>query len=481
MGRTHAASSLQCSSVLTAGSGCGATADIEDVSHPYEGAFKNTQNATLKNTNNTEPSPAENDDPTDLGVLATPVQTPSALANDAVREPESADQSPTVCMIGYYGDYGTNTPPEPAAAYLKDHVSSNAPEGFGIVFDEKSQTVFCNQHYDVDAGDYSCAFLTFRNCNVKCNGKQSCFNALIEDAPDRIECDGYQSCYGAHLDIAAGAGGSIDCGEEQSCRAALIGAHADQPIATLDCHEESACQAAKVYSVDEVFCTGNLACYEAQISGVTSKVICQSLPHPEGYFYPTCGGENAFIEAAEDLPSNGIEVMCRGDFSCIGYGHDAYDHKEHPIYFDIDVGGKHGELICEGSFVQGNVNGGEYVCRYIDIIQGCQNYECHEPLGFNEENDYRTCNHIFSVHHHELCYEGPRDSDFENENENDDDDDDDDNTDGLDNIEDNDDNGNDDGEDEDEDESDNDDDDDRDRDDEVDDTDNEKVIETATA
>merc|ERR1711959_170058 len=126
----------------------------------------------------------------------------------------------------------------------------------------------------------------------------------------------------------------------------------------------------------------------------------------------------------------------------------------------IDVGGKHGELICEGSFVQGNIDGGEYVCRYIDIIQGCQNYECHEPLGFNEENDYRTCNHIFSVHHHELCYEGPRDSDFENEND-----------------EDNDDDGNDDGEDEDE----SDDDGDRDRDDEVDDTDNEKVIETATA
>merc|ERR1711959_522229 len=116
----------------------------------------------------------------------------------------------------------------------------------------------------------------------------------------------------------------------------------------------------------------------------------------------------------------------------------------------IDVGGKHGELICEGSFVQGNVDGGEYVCRYIDIIQGCQNYEWHEPLGFNEENDYRTCNHIFSVHHHELCYEGPRDSDFENEND------------------DNDDNTNGDGEDEDEDESDD------------DDTDNEKVIETAT-
>merc|ERR1712125_199464 len=111
---------------------------------------------------------------------------------------------------------------------------------------------------------------------------------------------------------------------------------------------------------------------------------------------------------------------------------------QHPIYFDVDVG-KRGELRCENSLI-GNHDGGTYVCRYIDIIQGCGNYECHEPTGFNEVNDYRTCNHIFSIHHHELCYEGPRDSDFENEN-----DDDDDNTDGLDNIEDNDDNSNGDG------------------------------------
>jgi len=87
-----------------------AGADMEDVDmhHPYEGTFKNTQNATIKNTTSSSSrgnkiSRAENDDPTDLGVLATPVQTPSAVANDVVREPASANDPPTVCMIGYYG------------------------------------------------------------------------------------------------------------------------------------------------------------------------------------------------------------------------------------------------------------------------------------------------------------------------------------------------------------------------------------------
>ena len=347
----------------------------------------------------------------------TPKTTPTADTTTSTTTTTATTTSTTTpthnggCMIGYYGESGQNQVPMPASDYLKDHVSQgHAHEEFGIVFDPSSNTVFCNQHYDVDKGDYSCAFLTFKGCNVKCNGKESCFESIIEDSP-KIECDGYQSCYGAHLDADI-----ISCGEEESCRSSIIGDK--QLVSTLDCHAYSSCSWSKTYQVHDVLCSGPFACYGAQLSGVESKVTCQSTPHPDGYYLPVCGGEDAFIEASEN---KNIDVTCSGDFACIGYGHDAYDHEEHPIYFDIDVGRK-GELICENS-LEGNHDGGTYVCRYIDIIQGCANYECHEPLGFSEDNDYRVCNHIFSVHHHELCYEGPRNSDDDDVDDDDDDDD----------------------------------------------------------
>jgi hypothetical protein len=342
----------------------------------------------------------------------TPKTTPTTADTTTTTTTATTTSTTTThnsgCMIGYYGTFGDNQVPMPASDYLKDHVSKgHAHEEFGIVFDSSSNTVFCNQHYNVDEGDYSCAFLIFKGCNVKCNGKQSCLDSIIEDSP-KIECDGYQSCYGAHLDADI-----ISCDEEESCRSSIIGDK--QLVSTLDCRAYNSCSWSKTYQVNDVLCSGPFSCYGAQLSGVESKVTCQSTPHPDNYYMPVCGGNNAFIEASED---KNIDVTCSGDFACIGYGHNAYDHEEHAIYFDIDVGRK-GELICENS-LEGNHDGGTYVCRYIDIIQGCANYECHEPLGFTEENDYRTCNHIFSVHHHELCYEGPGIND-------DDDDDDDDN------------------------------------------------------
>jgi len=306
------------------------------------------------------------------------------------------------CRIGYYGNYGTITIPVPAADYLHDHVSKDAPEGFGITFDPIANTVYCHQDYDLEARDYSCAFLTFQGCNVHCTGHKSCVEAVMEDATT-IACVGIESCESAHLDADV----SIVCGAKGACYSSQIGVH--QLVQTLDCQSESSCELATVSHVDDVLCSGPLACFRAQLSGVESKVTCQSNNHhPEGFYSLTCGGEGAFIEAADDY---NILVVCNGDFACIGYGHDAYDQsKEHPIYFDIDVG-KKGELICENSLA-GNHDGGTYVCRYVDIIQGCEQYECYEPMGFTEDNDYRTCNHIFSLHHHELCYEGKRRSDF---------------------------------------------------------------------
>ena len=328
--------------------------------------------------------------------LTADIKDPPTKETSATR---SSNVEPGGCMIGYYGNYGTTTIPVPAAEYLHDHVSKDAPEGFGIIFDPVVNTVYCNQDYDVDARDYSCAFLTFKGCDVKCNGHKSCLDAVIEEST-KVACFGIESCHGAHLDADI-----ISCGAKGACQSSHIGEQ--QLVQTLDCHSELSCESAKVYQVNDVLCSGLFACYSAQISGVESKVTCQSNNNdPHGFYSQTCGGAHGFIEAADN---KNIDVVCNGDFACIGYGHDAYDHKEHPIYFDIDVG-KKGELICENSLA-GNHDGGHYVCRYIDIIQGCANYECHEPTGFNEVNDYRTCNHIFSLHHHELCYEGKRRSD----------------------------------------------------------------------
>jgi hypothetical protein len=373
-------------------------------STPTIAAASASASASASTSTNTDTSKPKTTGKRNRTTKTTPIAAAAAAATTTSTTTSTATTTPTRnggCMIGYYGDFGETTVPMPASDYLKEHVS-HAHEEFGIVFDSSSNTVFCNQNYDVDTGDYSCAFLTFKGCNVICNGKQSCFDSIIEDS-SKIECNGYQSCYGAHLDADI-----ISCSEEESCQSSIIGDK--QLVSTLDCHAENSCSWSKTYQVNDVSCIGPFACFGAQLSGVESKVTCQSTPHPDGYYMAVCGGEGAFIEASEN---NSIDVTCSGDFSCIGYGHDAYDHKEHPIYFDIDVGRK-GELTC-GNSLEGNHDGGTYVCRYIDIIQGCANYVCNEPLGFTDEDDYRTCNHIFSVHHHELCYEGPSDNDVDDD------------------------------------------------------------------
>jgi len=311
------------------------------------------------------------------------------------------------CMIGYYGKTGDErTVPVPANEYLHDNMIHN------IRFDPESNTVYCDQAYDLQFDLHGCAHLKFTGCDtVQCTGDNSCFKARIEEATT-IVCEGYEACYGAHLDAT-----TISCGGERSCQSSYIGDIS--LVATLDCHAHESCSWTSTYQVNDVHCHGPAACYGAYMSGIESKVTCQSTSQEEGYYSPTCGGDKSFIEAAD---GHDITVTCSGDFSCIGYGHDADDYddddddvendnnnnkkkKQHPVYFDIDVG-KNGELICENSLI-GNHDGGTYVCQYIDIIQGCANYDCHEPKGFNVENDYRTCNHIFSIHHHELCYEGP--------------------------------------------------------------------------
>eukprot|EP00751_Fragilariopsis_kerguelensis_P047256 CAMPEP_0171054864 /NCGR_PEP_ID=MMETSP0736-20130129/55427_1 /TAXON_ID=186038 /ORGANISM="Fragilariopsis kerguelensis, Strain L26-C5" /LENGTH=280 /DNA_ID=CAMNT_0011509263 /DNA_START=119 /DNA_END=957 /DNA_ORIENTATION=- len=53
---------------------------------------------------------------------------------------ETTGDSDGGCRIGYYGNYGTITIPVPAAEYLHDHVSKDAPEGFGITFDPIANT-----------------------------------------------------------------------------------------------------------------------------------------------------------------------------------------------------------------------------------------------------------------------------------------------------------------------------------------------------
>lgn len=391
----------------------------------------------------------------DLGLLTAPVGTPalaSAFTDDAAAT-EPATTIP-VCKIGH----SVSAPPVPASEYVKGRAFANNSGRPGITFDEKKQTVECHEHYVPEDGLSSCANLVFDHCNVRCEGNNSCYNAMIENAPQHIDCDGYQSCYGArlstssygktvcggdgsctnatienahHIDcrgyqscygahLSTDSDGVVDCFGEMSCKYSYVGVHESNenfPIANLDCSGESSCESARAYNIKEAFCTGMKGCFKTELSGIHDSVLCQGWPHPNAYYYPTCGGEGAFIEAHEDSREKGITVTCSGDFACVGYGHDAYDQKEHPIYFDIDVGSsKNGELVCEGSFLSiRNDRPPTFVCRYIDVVQGCGNYVCHEPKGFDEDHgDLRTCNHIFSIHHHEMCYEGLRNSDVLN-------------------------------------------------------------------
>jgi len=383
------------------------TKELLEEAYEQQGSLQNNSNSS------TSIDSDEHDQDLDIGVLppaSTPVGTPSLFIKNTSR-----NSVMTGCMIGYDSESLL-----PASEYIANQIDAELyPNGYGnIVFSENDNTIFCNQAYDLDEGGnhYGCASMHFKGCNVKCNGKESCDSATIEDA-GFIDCHGESACEKANLDAT-----NIDCNGDSACESAIIGDK--QFVSMLDCRSGTAsCAHAKVYSVGDVDCSGPRSCYGTALMGVTLRVNCFGLPDSNGYYYPTCGGEGALIEAADD---HHIDVTCDGDFACIGYGHDAYDHKEHPSYFDIDVG-KKGSLTCEDNFGMGNHDGDTYVCRYIDIIQGCHNYDCHShqiDVNDNDDQQLPICNHIFSVHHHEMCTEGPlRDDDDDDDDDHDDNDD----------------------------------------------------------
>ena len=366
-----------------------------------ENRLRNATTSTTATVNITASAAAAMEkvhDDLDAGLLAsTYIAAPSGTPSNA----NTPSSSIAECKIGYYDYNDALLPPIPAEQFIRDIAGQHD----GITFDADTNTVTCT-------ADHICSKFTFAYCNLHCAGTSSCAHAWIEDAIN-VKCDGVDSCHGTHIDAY-----QIACTEERSCQKANLGA--EQFLYTLECTGHESCSWAHVMQVGEVQCTGPAACYGAYLSGVEKSVTCQSTGDEFGYYSPTCGGDKGFIEADED--ADGITVTCSGDFACIGYGHDPYDENAgHPIYMDIDVG-KHGELVCQNSF-GGNHDGGTYVCRYIDIIQGCANYNCWEPKGFNDDDDYRICNHIFSIHHHEMCYEGNLDSDMDDDDDVDDDDD----------------------------------------------------------
>jgi len=273
----------------------------------------------------------------------------------------SLDTATSTCMMGYSADQLL-----PASLYLEQQLDENG-NGYGnIVFNSATNSVVCNQKYDLDEPDggnlYGCSSMHFRGCSeVHCNGKESCLNTVIEEA-DSILCEGLMSCKDATLDATI-----IDCGGEKACFEAVIGEK--QWVSTLDCHSgDYACAYATTRSVGDVVCTGPFSCYGTMLTGVTESVTCQGVPHPNGYYFPTCGGSKGFIESAAD---HDINVVCNGDFSCIGGGDKSNS------YMSIDVG-TNGSLACEGSLV-GNYDGETFVCRYIDVYPEYANYECVDP------------------------------------------------------------------------------------------------------
>lgn len=372
---------------------------------------------TLRNSNNItqqhqRDTYVDDDEHIDIGML------------DSNRSTKSPTESPTLntvtstCMIAYSDeDFVPDEDFLPASTYLQNQFDGEDGTFYwNVLFDLATNTITCNERNMDEENSFGCSRMSFKGCSVvKCNGKESCAHTIIEDA-DTIECGGYESC--AHADLDAT---TIDCAGDRACYGAIIGDR-DRMVSTLDCHTgESTCAYAKTYSVGDVFCTGPHACYGAELMGVESTVTCQGVDHSDGYYTPTCGGDSGLIEAADD---HNIDVICTGDFSCIGYGHNAYDRKEHPVYFDIDVG-RNGSLTCEGS-PGGNHDSFTYVCLYIDIIQGCDNYDCMEPSYFVDDGEFPTCNHIFSVHHHDMCSDDNNDDDDDDDDNNDHDDDDDD-------------------------------------------------------
>eukprot|EP00531_Pseudo-nitzschia_arenysensis_P007349 CAMPEP_0116155250 /NCGR_PEP_ID=MMETSP0329-20121206/22207_1 /TAXON_ID=697910 /ORGANISM="Pseudo-nitzschia arenysensis, Strain B593" /LENGTH=457 /DNA_ID=CAMNT_0003652271 /DNA_START=97 /DNA_END=1467 /DNA_ORIENTATION=- len=300
------------------------------------------------------------------------------------------DAQPTICMMGHDKDELL-----PADAYLRHEIESGRFAYSQILFDEASNTIFCNQENDID-DDIGCGNYRMRGLRV------------VSDAK---------------LDAT-----TVDCGGEAACMGATIGSKPNL-VTTLDCHSgESACAYAKTFSVGSVFCTGPLSCYGAELLGVTHSVTCQGVPHPHQYYMPTCGGGEAGAIEAED--GHDIDVVCDGDFACIGNGQNDQDF---PEFFPIDVG-ENGMLTCGGSLV-GNKDGFTFVCKYIDLDEGCSSYECKEPsfamadhaiTGMFDSRDLKTCSKIFSLDQEEMCTGESYDkNDGEDDGEDDDDDDDD--------------------------------------------------------
>jgi len=373
----------------------------------------------------------------DLGILSpNPTHVSSMDAFDTKKiHSENQNRNPTptpssTCMMGYDKDQL-----QEADGYVKHMLAEGNFDSQLVLFDEKSNTIFCMQENDMNEdGDYTtfgCANMHFSGCEtVKCNGKASCFGTTIEHAK-RIECEGYESCRNSHLDAD-----TVDCGGESACMGARIGTK--QLVRSLDCHDgESTCAYAYTASIETVYCTGPLSCYGAALHGVTHSVSCQGVRHPKDYYSPTCGG--GMFGSIVAAPGSSIDVVCDGDFSCIGNGKN---DKKMPVSMPIDVGG--GSLTCGGSLV-GNQDGFTFTCRYIDVVQGCSSYECmapsfafadHAMTGVKSET-LRTCEHVFSIGHNELCSVNDRpndnaddfeDEDFDDEedgNDSDDDNDDD--------------------------------------------------------
>jgi len=380
-----------------------------------------TKPATVSTTKSTDDDHLV--DQLDFGILQHSVGG-TAPASVPSRHTSTPPKPSTTCMMGFDKDRL-----QPANTYLQSKIDEGRFEFSQILFDEASNTVFCNQKNDLeeDVGDshhhYGCASMHFRGCKtVKCNGQQSCIDATIEEA-QTIECEGYESCRDARLDAI-----TVDCGGEAACMSANIGFN--QFVQTLDCHSgESACAYAATESVGSVFCTGPLSCYGAELTGVTNGVTCQGVPHPHSFYMPTCGGGDSGTIRAEAGQS--IDVVCDGDFACIGNG---ANDKDRSPYFDIDVG-KDGHLTCGGSLV-GNQDGFTFVCKYLDVTQGCSTYDCNEPsfalvdhgLPGIDGSELRTCNKIVSVNQNEQCSEDDDvlDEDFDDEDDDDDSDDDDD-------------------------------------------------------
>jgi len=355
-------------------------------------------------------------DKLDIGILHTAEVTT-----------ESLKESPSIstCRMGFRKD---NL--QPVDEYLRHHHEQGNDKFSRILFDVSTNTVFCNQ--ENDAGDedssgnkkqhtYGCAGMHFSGCShVKCNGKESCADTVIEDS-FTIECEGYESCRESILDAD-----TVDCGGEAACMGATIGA--SMHVKTLDCHSgESACAYAKTLSVGSVFCTGSLSCYGTQMLGVQNRVTCQGVPHPHMYYMPTCGGGEDGMIVAED--GHSIDVVCDGDFACVGNGPNSDKSSSNkPPFFAIDVGDQ-GSLTCEGSLV-GNQDGFTFVCKYIDTVRGCASYDCQEPsfASFYErdsdtdEEIATTCQHVWSLQEGGPCRADEEEFDDENDEEFDDED-----------------------------------------------------------